>query len=534
MVAKRKINLQRIDRSDAETIDDIVKDMGTSNFGFVPTDQAIYEVELGRIYPDASQPRYLLPFDLREDLVSGKITPGEAMARLLTLAKEGDRLAMLILGDSQGAVDENSSVVEDKGLVALARSIQYVGLRQPINVYRVTDPDKPEQSFYRIGEGERRFWAHHLLVLRGHQEFSRIRCVIEALPDDPNVIQRRQQAENAARQDLSAIARARAVKQLRDRLRVEMGTRVPGENTIKLPTQREVDAAIGQEVKIFTGRAVGGRMVRNYLRLLSLSPELQDLVEAAQLTEKQLRPVLRLKSDVEQRRMITLMIDQKLSGRAVLSLVESAQPATMMRRVSRTSVEQRLEKRLFQAASAAYEVMSLGDEAYVDFLKKIVEKMEIDDKNTRRTLAAIRQIADDLIGGFDELVARMSGNHDVDLRTILPPMGLVRDMLPDSYRQQCEVNMSGEDLMSRLLVWFKDDPLVASSLAGFMERINDVAEQIRSGEIGLAIVVSPVDEKYRVGDFMYRLVREEILYWAKVLLLLEYGESWRMVRVLLA
>lgn len=533
-MAKRKINLQRIDRIDAESIDDIVKDLGTSDLGFVPTDQTIYEVELDRIYPDASQPRYLLPFDLREGLATGEITPGEAMAQLLILARDGNRLAMLILGDSQDIVDENSSVVEDKGLAALARSIQHVGLRQPINVYRVTDAGAPEHSFYRIGEGERRFWAHHLLVLQGHQEFSRIRCIIETLPDDPNIIQRRQQAENAARQDLSAMARARAVKQLRDRLQVEMGTRVPGENTIKLPTQREVDTAIGQEVKIFTGRAIGGRMVRNYLRLLNLSPELQDLAEAAQLTEKQLRPVLRLKSDVEQRQMIMLMIDQKLSGRAILSLVESAQPAASMRRVSRTSVEQRLEKRLFQAASAAYEVMSLGDEAYVNFLKNIVEQMEIDDKNTRRALVAIRQIADDLIGGFDGLVSNASGNRDVDLRTILPPMGLVRGMLPENYRQQFEPTMSGEDLMGQLLGWFRDDPLVASDLAGFVERINNVAEQIRSGEVASAIIVSPVDDEYLARGFMYRLVREEILYWAEVLLLLEYGESWRMVRVSLA
>ncbi len=159
-----------------------------------------------------------------------------------------------------------------------------MGLRQPLNVYRIDDPQQPDQTVYRLGEGERRFWAHHLLVQQGYKEFTSVKCIIETLPEDEEIIHQRQEAENAARVDLPALARARSMQRIKERLNLELGTRVPGENTIRLPSQRELQVEIGQRVKSFTGRTIGDRMVRNYLALLSLPIEAQDLAEAAQLT----------------------------------------------------------------------------------------------------------------------------------------------------------------------------------------------------------------------------------------------------------
>jgi hypothetical protein len=149
---------------------------------------------------------------------------------------------------------------------------------------------------------------------------------VENLPDDEEIIHLRQEAENAARVDLPALARARSMLRIKERLAVELGTQVPGENTIRLPSQRDLQVAVGQQVKTFTGRAIGDRMVRNYLALLNLSPEAQDLTEAAQLTEKQLRPVMRLKSDEEQLEMIRRIIDEKWSSRQVLHEIAPPHP----------------------------------------------------------------------------------------------------------------------------------------------------------------------------------------------------------------
>ena len=277
-MARRKINIQRnlgaqgvpnSHQAEPEgVIDKLTGSMSSVDIGFRPTDQRVYEINLDRIHPDPTQPRHLLPYDLRTKVQKKTYSPAEAMRELVLRAERGDTLALLILGGKQtGPVDEQDEIVEDTGLLALAHSIRDVGLRHPLNVYRIDDPEQPDQVSYRLGEGERRFWAHHLLVQQGYEEFKTAKCIVEPLPDDDEIIHQRQEAENAARVDLPAIARARSMERIKERLNLELGTRVPGENTIKLPGQRELQVAIGQRVKSFTGRPIGDRMVRNYLTL---------------------------------------------------------------------------------------------------------------------------------------------------------------------------------------------------------------------------------------------------------------------------
>ena len=63
------------------------------------------------------------------------------MQELVLRAEQGDTLALLVLGGrDRGAAEEADENVEDTGLLALARSIREVGLRQPLNVYRIDDP----------------------------------------------------------------------------------------------------------------------------------------------------------------------------------------------------------------------------------------------------------------------------------------------------------------------------------------------------------------------------------------------------------
>lgn len=517
-MARRKINLQDTGRKRADQgIDRLVQSMGTTDLGFSPTDQGIYEVELNKIWPDFSQSRHFLPFDLREKLSEQGMTPAEAIRELVKRAEQANQLAVLILGEYTDVLDEEEERPdEDRGLLALANSIKAVGLRQPINVYRIPNPDSPGESFYQIGEGERRYWAHHLLVLQGHEQFNKIRCVIETLPDDQTLIQRRQEAENAARQDLSAIARARSVKRIRNRLSLELGTRVPGQTTIKLPSQRELDAAVGQEVKAFTGRAISDRMVRNYMRLLNLPPGLQDLAEAAQLTEKQLRPVMRLKTEAEQLHMIKQIIDEKLSGRAVLARVSLALPATSLKRTTPTTLEQRLEKRLFQTAKTVHEVLTLGEESYTDIVRVLASKMS--DQTTREALLALRRVINDLL---DDAEADLpGGGQTIDLNLIRPPVDAVMSNLPENYQLQLNRDdLTGPAIIDMVLDWRRNDPLVASRLAKFFNQIEKLAEQIKAGEGITKPTLRRIREEDISGGFTYQFLNHKTIYWAHVWLI---------------
>ncbi len=353
--------------------------------------QPVYELDLARITPDPAQPRHLLPFDLRTAIQDESLSPADAIHELVIRAEQGETMALLILGgQAKKPADNDDVMVEDKGLLALARSIQAVGLRQPINVYEVTDPAQPEHVAYRLGEGERRFWAHHLLVQQGHNAFQRIKGIVEPLPTNEELIHRRQEAENAARMDLPAMARARSIQRIKERLNIEMGTRVPGQNTIKLPSQRELQTAIGQHVKQFTGRAISDRMVRNYLALLRLSSEAQDLAEAGQLTEKQLRPVMRLSTDVEQVALIRQIIEKKWSGRRVQQEISApTAPTSALQEVSLTTVEERFEKRLLDAAKVVHALLSLPEEEYEQAITSLALKAK--NRRTRQALLVLHQ-----------------------------------------------------------------------------------------------------------------------------------------------
>ena len=94
----------------------------------------------------------------------------------------------------------------------LATSIALHGQRQPITLYR-----KGKQL--QIGEGERRWWAHvHLHHILGVEEARTIVARLDQSPVDDLVTLARQHAENAIRTDLSAVARARAIARVRQRL----------------------------------------------------------------------------------------------------------------------------------------------------------------------------------------------------------------------------------------------------------------------------------------------------------------------------
>ncbi len=537
-MARRKVSIQRNlgtrgpvveQTAEGSVIDKLAGSMSNVDIGFRPTEQRVYEINLDRISPDPAQPRHLLPTDLRTAVHKKSISPAEAMRELVLRAEQGDTVALLILGGRQkGPVEEEDEIVEDTGLLALARSIREVGLRQPLNVYRIDDPEQPDRTAYRLGEGERRFWAHHLLIQQGYEEFKSVRCIVETLPEDEEVIHQRQEAENAARVDLPALARARSMLRIKERLNLEMGTRVPGENTIKLPSQRELQVAIGQRVKSFTGRAIGDRMVRNYLALLNLSPEAQDLVEAAQLTEKQLRPVLRLPTDAEQLTMIQRIVEEKWSGSKVLQQVLAPPaPKLSLREVSQTTVEQRFEKRVLDAAKTIHSLLSLPPENYEEAVTTLALRAK--DSKTRQALQALRQALEEILLKVEDLTE--ASVVEVPLLAVIPPLdGLKRHLPPEKFQAFEREVLTGSQILEQLISWRQGDSIIASRLEPFFNQIEFDAEALRAGE-PMPLPRLSGEKKPNYGDLaVYNVESGVSIYWAHELLVKRGESQFKLMR----
>ena len=360
-----------------------------------------------------------------------------------------------------------------------------------------------------------------LLVQQGYEEFKTAKCIVEPLPDDDEIIHQRQEAENAARVDLPAIARARSMERIKERLNLELGTRVPGENTIKLPGQRELQVAIGQRVKSFTGRPIGDRMVRNYLTLLNLSPAAQDLCEAAQLTEKQLRPVMRLKTDEEQFALIQRIVEEKWSGRQVLQEVASPPIQSSLREVSQTSVEQRFEKRVIDAAKTMHSLLTLPQENYEETITALAFRAK--DSNMRQALQSLRQALEEVLLRVEGLPT--SRVAEVTLLSILPPLKAVQRHLPPDKFEVFETDvLTGSQILDQLLEWQQNDVILASRLESFFNQIEFDAQALRAGEpMPLPTLTGEKNPKYS-DLIVYEVESGASIYWAHELLV-QRGES---------
>jgi len=177
----------------------------------------LVQVPLEAIEIDPHAPRQVLPDDLQQRLLAGEIEGPEAMAALLQRAEAGDAVATLILeGPAEGA----------GGLRGLAESIRQVGLRQPLTGYLVERAGRPR---CRLGEGQRRYWAHHLLVQEGHEQFRTVWVVTEPWPGDALRVLEGQLAENMARQPLSDVALARGMARVRQLLVTKLNLEVVDE-----------------------------------------------------------------------------------------------------------------------------------------------------------------------------------------------------------------------------------------------------------------------------------------------------------------
>jgi hypothetical protein len=63
-------------------------------------------------------------------------------------------------------------------------------------------------------------------------------------------------------------------------------------SAVTVPDSKELDEMVGRTLRQATGKALSGRMVRNYLSLPRLPAQVRELSNAAGLCEFRLRPVI--------------------------------------------------------------------------------------------------------------------------------------------------------------------------------------------------------------------------------------------------
>ncbi|HKO60684.1 MAG TPA: ParB/RepB/Spo0J family partition protein [Pyrinomonadaceae bacterium] len=187
------------------------------------------------------------------------------------------------------------SVFDETKLDELAQSITANGVVQPLLLRR-------HGPRYELIAGERRWRAAQLAGL------SKVPAVIRNVPDDK--VLELALIENIQREDLNPIEEARAYKKLID--------------TVGL-TQETVAERVGRDRSYVT----------NYLRLLKLPNDLQELLQRGKISTGHARALLGAEHVEVQRRLARKVIDQDLSVRATEQLVrQTVEPRQKKTRVA--------------------------------------------------------------------------------------------------------------------------------------------------------------------------------------------------------
>jgi hypothetical protein len=220
------------------------------------------------LHPDPQQARRVLPEDLAGKLAAGEIGPREAIEALVGRAEEDLTLAKRL-----------------GGLRKLATSIQNHGLINPVTLRQVDDG-------LLVETGERRYWAHWLLVLDGCQEFMEMRG--ELVEEGRNTTAR-QLVENWQREDLNAVEKARGLWALRYELsgvKVNHGTPLPtGEGISEGEGVNHGAPPLVTWVQVEETLGISKRYRIFLLHVLDLCREAQGVIKQYDLAERLVRPV---------------------------------------------------------------------------------------------------------------------------------------------------------------------------------------------------------------------------------------------------
>lgn len=175
---------------------------------------------------------------------------------------------------------------DESGLEDLAESIRAQGVVQPI----VVTPKEGEVDKYVIVAGERRWRASQRAGL------SEVPVVVREVADDRQLLELAL-VENVQRADLNPIEEAEAYRTLAE--------------TFSL-SQEDIGHRVGK----------GRTTVTNFLRLLRLPQEVQDLMREGRLTAGQARPLLALPDKAAQIALAERALRENLTARDLEALVQ--------------------------------------------------------------------------------------------------------------------------------------------------------------------------------------------------------------------
>lgn len=213
---------------------------------------------------------------------------------------------------------------DEASLQGLADSIRTHGIVQPLLVRR-------RDGGYELIAGERRWRAAKLAGI------SRVPVVVKEVADD-NLLEIAL-IENIQRENLNPIEEAQAYKKLIE--------------TVGL-TQESLASRVGRDRSYIT----------NYLRLLRLPDDVQQLVKEGRLSTGHARTLLALDHVDLQRRLARQIIDGGLSVRATEQLVQKASEDKPARRAAPQAVDPNIkaaETKLRRALGTQVKILQAAD-----------------------------------------------------------------------------------------------------------------------------------------------------------------------------
>ena len=213
---------------------------------------------------------------------------------------------------------------DEAALESLAESIKTHGIVQPLLVRR-------RDGGYELIAGERRWRAAKLAGI------SRVPVIVKEVPDDS--LLEIALIENIQRENLNPIEEAHAYKKLIE--------------TVGL-TQESLASRVGRDRTYIT----------NYLRLLRLPDDVQQLLKEGRLSTGHARTLLALSDTDQLRRIARQIIDSGLSVRATEQLVQKASEEKPARRSAPQVVDPNIkaaETKLRRALGTQVKILQAAD-----------------------------------------------------------------------------------------------------------------------------------------------------------------------------
>ena len=258
---------------------------------------------------------------------------------------KGDTLKMLNVLQMQPGKYQPRSYMDEVALQTLADSIKTQGIMQPILVRQIA------ADTYEIIAGERRWRASQLAGL------NEVPVLVRDIADESALAMAL--IENIQRENLNPLEEAQGIKRLIDEFAM---------------THEKAAEAVGRS------RVA----VSNLLRLLSLSPTVQDLLMQSKLDMGHARALIGLQS-AQQIMLANKIINQKLSVREVESMVKrlGAEATTKLHQITPNRDVLTLQNSLSEKIGAVVSIVAKANGAgmlkisysSLDQLDEIISKM---------------------------------------------------------------------------------------------------------------------------------------------------------------